>query len=161
MFAVAGIETMEGLGVSIDPPHTWMALQASINRLGIGWGASGGVCLIVVTGVNKPSQLNGFQTGGKDFTVALGENWDKIAKAGGAAKKFAPLINAIMKIGAKTPKALKAALKANPDEYGDLLEGGAAVSGSHGLAPWKSSMCRGTVIALLGGVAEDLCHIMV
>ncbi|HMA73085.1 MAG TPA: hypothetical protein VKP67_16625 [Xanthobacteraceae bacterium] len=122
MFVVAGIETMEGLVVGIDQPHTWMALQASISRLGVGWGVSGGACLIVVTGVKKPSQLNGFQTGGGDFTLALGENWDKIAKAGGAAKKFAPIIEAIKRIGAKTPKALKAALKADPDRYGDLVK---------------------------------------
>jgi hypothetical protein len=122
MFVAAGIETMEGLAVSIDQPHKWMALQASINRLGLGWGASGGVCLIVVTGVRQPSQLNGFQTGGKDFTLALGENWDKIAKAGGAAKKFAPIIRAITKIGARTPKALKSLLKAEPDRYGDLVK---------------------------------------
>lgn len=153
MFAVAGIETMEGLGVSIDPPHTWMALQASINRLGIGWGASGGVCLIVVTGVNKPSQLNGFQTGGKDFTVALGENWDKIAKAGGAAKKFAPLINAIMKIGAKTPKALKAALKADPDRYGDLLKAALQFRESMGAAVEEQNVYL-VDIPWLGGGAE-------
>jgi hypothetical protein len=122
MFVVDGIETMEGLVVDIDRPHKWMALQASINRLGIGWGASGGVCLIVVTGVDEPSQLKGFQTGGKDFTLALGENWDKIAKAGGAAKKFAPIIGVITKIVAKTPKALKTVLKAEPDRYGDLVK---------------------------------------
>ena len=122
MFAVAGIETMEGALFGIDQPHPWMALQASINRLGIGWGVSGGVCLIVVTGVTHPSELNGFQTGGGDFTLALGENWDKIAKASRAAKKFAPLIEAIAKIGAKTPKALKHILKADPDRYGDLVK---------------------------------------
>ncbi len=122
MFPLAGIETMEGLAVSIDPPQTWMALQASTSRLGLGWGASGGVCLIVATGVSRPSQLNGFMSGGRDFTLALGENWDKIAKAGGAAKKFAPIIKAIAKIGAKTPKGLKAALKADPDRYGDLVK---------------------------------------
>jgi len=122
MFAVAGIETMEGLVVGADQPHTWMWLQASINRLGVGWGFTAGVCLIVVTGVTQPSQLNGFQTGGKDFTLAFGEEWDKIVKAGGSAKKFAPIIKVIAEIGAKTPKALKAALKAEPDRYGDLVK---------------------------------------
>jgi hypothetical protein len=34
MFVVAGIETIEGAVVGLDTPHTWMALQASINRLG-------------------------------------------------------------------------------------------------------------------------------
>src|SRR5215468_8862343 len=38
MFVLAGIETMEGLVVGIDQPHTRMALQASIPRLGGGWG---------------------------------------------------------------------------------------------------------------------------
>jgi hypothetical protein len=122
MFAVAGIETMEGFVVGLDQPHPWMAVQASINRLGLGWGATGGVCLIVLTGVTQPSQLNGFQTDGRDFTLSLGENWGKIAKTGGSAKKFAPIIQAIAKIGAKTPKGLKTVLKAEPDRYGDLVK---------------------------------------
>jgi len=122
MFAVAGIETMEGLAVGIDQPHKWMALQASTTRLGLGWGASGGVCLIVVTGVREPSELTGFMSGGGDFTLALGENWDKIAKARGAAKKFMPIMDVIAKIGAKTPHGLKTALKAEPDRYGDLVK---------------------------------------
>ncbi len=153
MFAVAGIETMEGLVVGVDQPHSWMALHASINRLGLGWGASGGVCLIVVTGVNKPSQLNGFQTGGKDFTLALGENWDKIAKAGGTTKKFAPLIKAIMKIGAKTPKALKAALKAHPDRYGDLVKAAGQFREAMGAAAEEQNVYL-IDIPWLGGGAE-------
>jgi hypothetical protein len=122
MFVVAGIETMEGLVVSLDEPHQWMVLQASINRLGAGWGVTGGVCLIVVTGVSRPTELNGFQTGGRDFNVAIGENWGKIAKTSNLARKLAPVINAVGKIGARTPRALKAVLKANPDRYVDLTK---------------------------------------
>lgn len=124
MFAVAGIETMEGLVVGIDQPHKWMALQASINRLGLGWGVTGGICIIVVTGVTQPSELNGFQADADGWNLALGENWGKIEKAAGASKKlkkFAPIIKVIKKIGAKTPKALKTALKADPDDYVDLI----------------------------------------
>jgi hypothetical protein len=164
MFVVAGIETMEGLVVGLDQPHSWMALQASINRLGVGWGASGGLCVIVVTGVEKPSQLNGFQTGGGDFTLALGENWGKIAKAGGAVKKFEPIIKAITKIGAKTPRALKMALKTEPDRYGDLVKAGLQFRESLGPAaeeqnvylvdiptPWTSG---GVEASLFYGVAN-------
>ena len=153
MVAVTGIETMEGLVVGIDQPHRWMALQASTNRLGLGWGASGGVCLIVVTGVRQPSQLNGFQTGGKDFTLALGENWDKIAKAGGSAKKFAPLISAIAKIGAKTPRALKNVLKAEPDRYGDLVKSMMQFRESLGAAADEQNVYL-VDIPWLGGGAE-------
>jgi hypothetical protein len=158
MFAVAGIETMEGLVAGIDQPHTWMALQASINRLGVGWGVTGGVCLIAVTGVNQPSQLNGFQTGGKDFTLALGENWGKIAKAGGAAKKFAPIIEVITKIGAKTPKALKAALKAEPDRYGDLVKAAVQFRESVGAAAEEQNVYLIDIPWLGGGVEASLYY---
>jgi hypothetical protein len=153
MFVVAGIETMEGLVVGLDQPHQWMVLQASINRLGAGWGVSGGVCLIVVTGVRQPSQLTGFQTGGADFTVALGENWDKIAKAGGKAKKFAPIINAIAKMGAKTPSALKRLLKTEPDRYGDLVKAVMQFRESLGAAAEEQNVYL-IDIPWLGGGAE-------
>ena len=48
-----------------------------------------------MTGVNRPSQLNGFQDGAGDFSFALGEKWDAFVKGGGAAKKFAPILTAI------------------------------------------------------------------
>jgi len=122
MFVVAGIETLEGAVVSLDPPHKWMALHASINRLGAGWGVTGGACIIVVTGVSDPSQLHGHQEGDWDANVALGAKWDKIAKGALAANKFRPLIEVLAKIGAKTPKALKSVLKADPDRYVDLIK---------------------------------------
>jgi hypothetical protein len=160
--AVAGIETMEGWVVSLDPPHRWMVLQASTNRLGAGWGASGGGCLIVVTGVNRPSQLNGFQDGAGDFSFALGEKWDAFVKGGGAAKKFAPILTAIARIGAKTPRELKAALKAKPDMYGALVKSVKQFKDSIGAAaeeqkvylvdvPWGGF---GAEVALFFGVAN-------
>src|SRR5271157_6383659 len=68
--------------VLTSPTRGWRCRPRLIG-LGVGWGVTGGVCLIVVTGVHQPSQLNGFQTGGKDFTLALEEKWDSIAKAAG------------------------------------------------------------------------------
>ncbi len=122
MFVVAGIETLEGLIVSVDSPHRWIALHASINRLGGGWGVTGGACLIVVTGVSQPSQLNKHQEGDWDFNVALGGKWDKVARAAQASNKFTPIIEAMARLGAKTPSGLKRLLKAEPDRYVDLIK---------------------------------------
>jgi hypothetical protein len=120
MVAVAGIETLGSMVVSLDDfPHRWMNVDASINRLGAGWGVTAGACLVVITGVNGPADLHGHQEGDWDANVALGAKWDKIASA---TNKFKPLIEAITKVGAKTPKAFKAALTAEPDRYVDLIK---------------------------------------
>lgn len=121
-FVVAGIETMEGVAVSLDEPHQWMGIHATTNRLGLGWGVTGGVCIIMITGVSRPAQLHGLQDGDWDFSLALGESWDKVAKGARAANKFRPVIEAMAKIGARTPSALKRALKADPDRYSDLVK---------------------------------------
>ncbi len=119
-----GIETMEGFVVDLDSPHSWMVLQASTTRLGPGFGASGGVCLIVVTGVSRPAQLNGFETGGVDFTLALGGKWDKFIKGSREVKKLEPFIMAVKKLGERTPGGLKKLLKTEPGKYGDLVKAG-------------------------------------
>jgi hypothetical protein len=121
-FVVVGIETVVGFAVSLDDPTKWMAITASINRIGPGFGASGGFAGVYVTGVTSPSQLNGHQEGDWDFNLTLGPNWGKIAKSAGRTTKLRPLIEALAKIGAKTPTALKRMLKANPDKYGELVD---------------------------------------
>ena len=40
-FVVVGIETVVGVAVSLDDPANWMAITASISRIGPGFGASG------------------------------------------------------------------------------------------------------------------------
>jgi hypothetical protein len=121
-FVVVGIETVGGVAVSLDDGSDWMGITASVNRLGPGWGASGGLAIVYIAGVSNPMQLNGHQEGGWDFNLALGSNWGKAAQAGSKMTKFKPLIDAVLKVGARTPSAFKLALKASPDKYADLVK---------------------------------------
>jgi len=122
MFAVVGIETLVGYVASLDDLGKGMAIGASINRLGVGVGATGGACFIFITGVSSPSQVNGFQQGDVDFNVSLAGNWGKLAQSAGKVKKLEPLIEAFAKLGAKTPGGLKAVLKAHPDKWVELIK---------------------------------------
>jgi hypothetical protein len=117
-FVVVGIETVAGVAVSLDDPADWMAVTSSINRVGPGWGASGGFAGIYIAGVSSPSALNGQQEGDWDFSLALGPNWGKMAKA----TKLRPLVRALQKVGASTPNGFKRLLKTNPDKYGELVD---------------------------------------
>jgi len=162
-FVVDGIETLAGYVASLDDLGKGMAIGASINRLGPGFGASGGACFIYISGVSSPEKLNGHQEGGWDFNVALGEKWDTVAKSTKKIKKLEPLIKVITKIGAKTPSALKQALKADPDEWVELLKAGKSVKeyleinpkGEPNVfvfdVPWLGA---GTEVSLFYGVAN-------
>ena len=121
-FVVVGIETVTGVAVSLDDASDWMAVTASVNRAGPGWGASGGLAGVYIAGVANPTQLNGHQEGDWDFNLALGANWGKAAKAASGANRMQPLINALRKIGTSTPSGFKRALKASPDNYAELVK---------------------------------------
>jgi hypothetical protein len=122
-FAVIGIETVTGLAFSLDDPSDWMMVTASVNRLGPGWGASGGVAAVYIVGVNSPSQLNGHQQmEDLDFNLTLGTNLGKALKTGSKASEMQPLIDRIRKLGAKTPAAFKKRVKADPDTYTDFVK---------------------------------------
>jgi hypothetical protein len=122
MFVVDGIETVTGAVFSLDDPTKWMLIGASVNRLGLGWGATGGVSFILVTGVSRPEQLNGYQDMSTDFNVALGKNWGKMVQGEEKFKKFKPIIDAMGKLGANTPSGLKKMIKTKPDRYFDLVK---------------------------------------
>lgn len=122
MFVVAGIETVAGAVVSLDDIGKWMAVGASVNRLGLGWGVTGGFSFVFITGVSKPQQLNGWQDGDWDFNLALGENWSKLVNTGAKLKKIKPVIEVVAKLGVKTPKALKRLFVTEPDKYFDLVK---------------------------------------
>ncbi|MFL5042683.1 MAG: hypothetical protein ACJ8D0_23020, partial [Xanthobacteraceae bacterium] len=107
-FVVAGIETLLGYVVSLDDLGKGMAIGASINRLGLGFGVTGGVCVIYITGVKTPSELNGYQSGDWDANLALGPKWSTIAKGGKTVGKLQPLIDGLRRLGARTPAGLKA-----------------------------------------------------
>jgi hypothetical protein len=134
-FFVVGIETLTGFVVSLDDVGKGMALGASINRLGPGIGASGGVILIYVTGVKSPNDLNGFQQGDWDFNLSLGENWGKMAKGVGPLKKLKPLIDALTRLGARTPGGLKQLLKAHPDKWVELIKQTRTLKDALGIDP--------------------------
>ena len=134
-FVVVGIETLTGYVVSLDEVGKGMAIAASINRLGPGFGASGGVCIIYITGVKGPGDLKGFQSGGWDFNLSLGGNWGKIAKGAGPLKRLKPLIDALLKLGAKTPGGLKQLLKAHPDKWVELIKQTRTLKDALGIDP--------------------------
>ena len=139
-FVVVGIETLAGYVASLDDLGKGMAIGSSINRVGPGVGASAGGCFIFITGVTSPAQLNGHQQGDWDFNVSLGGNWSKAAQAAGKAKKLKPLIDALAKIGARTPGGLKSALKAHPDKWVELIKAGKTVKEYVGIDP-NSAPC--------------------
>jgi hypothetical protein len=126
-FAVVGIDTLEGYVASLDDPGKGIALHATTNRVGPGWGASGGVNFIYVTGVRHASQLNGHQQGDVDFNLSLGANWGKAGKAASKISRLQPLIDVLKKTGAKSPSALKKVLGSDPDKWGDLVKAGKTV----------------------------------
>jgi hypothetical protein len=134
-FVVVGIETLAGYVASLDDVSKGMAIGASINRVGPGFGASGGACFIYITGVKDPSQLSGLQQGGGDFNLSLGGNWGKFAKSAANYKKLQPLINVANKIGTKTPGGFKKAIGSDPDKWVELIKAGKTVNEYMGIDP--------------------------
>jgi hypothetical protein len=127
---VVGIEQMGGMIISIqdlvntEPQIRAITLNAESTRLGLGIGASGGLCLIYITSLPNAAELSSLITGGGDFSLALGGNAGSVIKAGkamGKLKKLEPLVTVLVKIGARTPEALKRAL-AQPDKLADLYK---------------------------------------
>lgn len=121
-FVVVGIETVAGYVASLDDVGKGMAIAASINRLGPGFGVSGGLCIVYITGVKEPGALNGHQQGDPDFNLSLGGNWGKIAKGAKGAEKLKPLIDCVKRLGASTPGGFKNLLKAHPDKWIELIK---------------------------------------
>ena len=78
MFAVVGIETVAGYAVSLDDVGKGMAITASVNRLGVGVGTSGGISFIYIRGADSPKRLDGYQQLDADFNLALGENRERL-----------------------------------------------------------------------------------
>jgi hypothetical protein len=127
---VVGIEQMGGMIISIqdlvnqEPQVRTVSLNAQTTRMGLGVGASGGLCLIYISSLRHPSQLNSLLAGGVDFNLALGGNAGSVIKGGktiGKLKKLQPLIEFIVKVGARTPEALRKALS-QPDKVADLYK---------------------------------------
>jgi hypothetical protein len=121
-FVVVGIETIAGWLFSLDEAGKGMTVTSSVNRVGPGFGAGLGLCFIFISGVKIPQQLNGWQQLDWDFNLALGENWGKLAQGTAKVRKLKPLIDFVTKTGARSPRALKSALRADPDRWVDLVK---------------------------------------
>jgi hypothetical protein len=120
--AVSGNENMLGFAVSIDHPERWMVLNAQMQRQGFGFGASGGISVILVSGVKHPNQLQNHRQGEFDFNFSIGGSLSRGAKAGMAAKKYGPLVRFVKRVGAKTPQAFRKALLNDPDKVAELVK---------------------------------------
>lgn len=125
---VAGNETLDGIVVSTDDVRRWMNVIGTVTRLGLGAGASGGVAVMIVGGVKRAADLNGHMQGEMDFNLAIGAKFGPLIKAALAAKaakaakgaaRFKPLLNFMTKVGAKTPKGFRTALK-DPEKIAEL-----------------------------------------
>lgn len=134
-FLVIGIETLAGYVASLDDYGKGMAVAASINRLGPGIGAGGGLCFIYISGVSRPTQLHGYQQGDWDFNLSIGANWGKAASGVAKMSKFGPLIEFIQHTGARTPQTLKRLLKAHPDKWVEMIKAGKSVNDFLGIDP--------------------------
>ncbi len=79
---IAGKDTVEACLYSLESyqDRFWMNIDGW--RLGLGLGASIGAALVVATGVDAPSELQGFIAGGDvDFQLSLAGKWGDVAKA--------------------------------------------------------------------------------
>lgn len=153
MFVVVGIETVGGYVFSLDDPTKGMGITASINRLGGGFGASGGLCFIFVSGVSNPSQLNGLQQEANGFALALGPKWGAFFQEAATIKKLKPVIDVLTKAGVKTPAGLKAVLKAR-EVIADLINAGNSIKEALGLGPTIDPKVLMFDIPIGGGGAE-------
>ena len=153
MFFVVGIETVGGYVFSLDDPTKGMGITASINRLGAGFGASGGLCFVFVSGVSNPSQLNGFQQEANDFALAVGPKWGAFFKEAAMVKKLKPVIDVLTRVGARTPGALKQALKAR-EVIADLIQAGKSIKEALGIGPTNEPKVLMFDIPIGGGGAE-------
>lgn len=154
-FAIIGIETVAGLAVSLDDWTDWMAVTASINRLGPGWGASGGAAVVYIIGVSSPSQLNGHQQmEDVDFNLALGMNLGKAVKTGSKAKELQPLVDALRKIGATSPALLKRLVKDKPDTWAEFAKIGRQLNDTLGAGAATEPKVFMVDIPLSGGGFE-------
>jgi len=155
-FIVVGIETLTGYVASLDDVGKGMAIAASINRLGPGIGVSGGVCIIYITGVKDPGDLRGFQQGDWDFNLSLGGNWGKMAKGAKPLSRLKPLIDKVMKLGAKTPGGLKQLLKAHPDKWIELIKTARTMKDFLGIDPDGEPNILIVDVPLGGGVEASV-----
>ena len=77
----------------------------------------------------------GHQQGDWDFNLSLGPNWGKAVKGAKSIGKFKPLVDMIMKLGAKTPGGLKQLLKAHPDKWIELIKQARTMKDTLGIDP--------------------------
>ncbi|MCA1999789.1 MAG: hypothetical protein LDL25_08370 [Hyphomicrobiales bacterium] len=111
-----GTDTLLGTVWSMDTTFRNFDLMGETTRWGPGLGAGTNVAIIYMTGVKEPQDISGLKTEGWDINFSVGERLGDLTKAGKLAK-LKPVIEPIIKLGAKSPEALKALIKAHPDKW--------------------------------------------
>lgn len=135
---VVGIDIIEAAVFTLGQHNTihYALIHGESNRIGPGVGAGGGASVVLATGIKRPSDFQGLQTGPSnlaqefslgnlwkdmDFNISVGEGLGNWVKGGKHAAKFAPVINFISKLGARTPSGLVEIIKKfGPDDYANL-----------------------------------------
>lgn len=77
------------------PDSNGFAFLFYSGRFGANVGASGGAAFVLVTGVQKPMELNGFVQTGVDWALALGGKWSSMAKGLGKLDDLTKVIKAV------------------------------------------------------------------
>ncbi len=72
--------------VRVSDPREGFFFAMSTARLGILGGWSGGVALVVVTGIRGPKELDGHLQSGTDWTLSLAAKWDAVFKLANVPK---------------------------------------------------------------------------
>ncbi len=152
-FVVVGVETLAGYLFSLDDLGKQIAVGATINRAGLGFGASGGFAILFVTGVKGPGDLNGHQQAEPDFNVAIGGKWDKFVRSPAKLAKLKPLIELIKRLGS-TPIGIKSVLKASPEKWLELIKTARTIKEYVGINPGDPPNVLVIDIPVGGGGAE-------
>lgn len=134
MGVVAGIETLGGAIMPLDDSRRYIGIAGQVFRLGLGVGVGAGVVILIATGVNNPSDLQDLETLEKDFNVSLGAKLGQMLKSTKLAK-LKPFIEMLLKLGARTPGGLKAALAAHPDKWVELYKNAQNLKSALGINP--------------------------
>lgn len=84
-----GVEDLEGLAFNLQNPSSRFAFGATNMRLGIGLGASAGLCALMVFDCPNPNSISGKDLSDWGVNLAVGGQWSKVAKVLGNTKFYA------------------------------------------------------------------------
>lgn len=110
--------------MSIDNPERWMVVTANVHRQAISLpvAGAGGTALMIVSGVKRPSQLDGHVQKEFDFSLDMVGGVGRAAKTAKSGVKYAPLLKFFAEIGARTPAGLRKVLMEKPERVARLVK---------------------------------------